>query len=286
MPRRRLLAAAAAVAVAAAGTFAISNSANAADPLDYVALGDSYSAASGVAPSAPGSPPQCLRSALNYPNVIAKATGAKLTDVTCGAAQVKDFTESQYPGLAPQVNALTADTDVVTMTIGGNDSGIFIRAAATCALAGFFTGGKGSPCKDQNGSSFEDTVRNVTYPALVKGLQAVRAKAPNAKIGILGYPWIVPAEGGCFDKIPVATGDIPYMRSLQATLNDAVGRAAAATGVTYVDLNQLSDGHDVCKPSGTRWIEPPINAENSIFAHPNALGEKNMAAAARAALGF
>ncbi|PWW65450.1 SGNH/GDSL hydrolase family protein [Actinokineospora spheciospongiae] len=281
---RRLLVTAAAAMIAAAGTFAVTTSANAADPINYVALGDSYSAASGVSPSAPGAPSQCLRSALNYPTLIAQATGANVVDVTCGAAQTSHFTTSQYPGLAPQVDALSADTDVVTMTIGGNDSGIFIRAAATCALAGFFSGGKGSPCKDGNGSSFEDTVRNTTYPDLVKALTAVRDKAPNAKIGIIGYPWIVPATGGCFDKIPVATGDVPYMRSLQATLNDAIGRAAAATGVTYVDINQLADGHDVCAAPGVRWIEPPINAQNSIFAHPNALGEREMAAAAMAAL--
>ncbi|GGS58444.1 SGNH/GDSL hydrolase family protein [Actinokineospora fastidiosa] len=284
MPRR--LIAIAAAAATAAGTVALSSAgpAQGADPIDYAALGDSYSAASGVMPTAPGSPAQCLRSALNYPNVIAERTGARLTDVTCGAAQTKDFTAAQYPGIRPQVDALSADTDVVTLTIGGNDSGIFIRAALTCSIAGFFTGGMGSPCKDQNGSSFEDTVRDKTYPDLVDALRAVRAKAPNAEIAVLGYPWIVPATGGCFDKITIAAGDIPYMRSLQATLNDAVGRAAAETGATYVDLNGLSDGHDVCQPPGVRWIEPPIGAQNSIFAHPNALGEREMAAAAMAAL--
>ncbi|WP_156754781.1 SGNH/GDSL hydrolase family protein [Actinokineospora pegani] len=286
MPRR--LIAIAAAAVAAAGSIAVSSigSANAADPINYVAIGDSYSAGSGISPSAPGSPMQCLRSALNYPNVIAEQTGAALTDVTCGGATTAHFTSAQYPGLKPQVDALSADTDVVTLTIGGNDSGTFIRASLTCAAAGWFAGGKGSPCKDQNGTSFEDTVRDTTYPDLVKALTAVREKAPNAKVAVLGYPWIVPASGSCFDVIPLAEGDVPYMRSLQTTLNDAVGRAARETGAIYVDLNQLSDGHDVCAPRGTRWIEPPINAENSIFAHPNALGEREMAKAAMAALGI
>ena len=54
-------------------------------PVRYVALGDSYSAASGVLPPDPSAPPNCMRSTANYPHVIAAATGAALTDVTCGA---------------------------------------------------------------------------------------------------------------------------------------------------------------------------------------------------------
>ena len=42
-----------------------------ATPLRYVALGDSYSAASGVLPPDPAAPLQCLRSIRNYPHVIA-----------------------------------------------------------------------------------------------------------------------------------------------------------------------------------------------------------------------
>lgn len=101
---------------------AFAASAAVAAPLRYVALGDSYSAASGVLP-VDLSAPQCLRSTRNYPRVIAGATGAQLRDVTCGAAETNDFFESQYPGTAPQLDAVQADTQLVTMTIGGNDSG-------------------------------------------------------------------------------------------------------------------------------------------------------------------
>src|SRR5262249_27461482 len=72
-------------------------------------------------PPDPVAPPQCLRPARNYPHDIARATGARLTDVTCGAAETGDFFESQYPGVPPQLNALGAETQLVTMTIGGND---------------------------------------------------------------------------------------------------------------------------------------------------------------------
>jgi lysophospholipase L1-like esterase len=253
-------------------------------PLRYVALGDSYSAASGVLPPDPSAPPQCLRSLLNYPHVVAGRIGAQLTDVTCGAAETKDFSTSQSPGVAPQLDALTRDTQLVTMTIGGNDSGVFISTILSCGAAGLSTLGQGSPCKDRYGSSFEDTIRTTTYPSLVSALRAVRAKAPRAKVGILGYPWIMPATGGCFDRMPVAQGDVPYVRGIQATLNDAVRRAAAATGVTYVDLGTASDGHDACQPIGVRWVEPVLQGTNAVIVHPNALGESQMAAQAIAVL--
>ena len=75
--------------------------AHAESTLNYAALGDSYSAGSGVLPVNPTNL-LCLRSTANYPHVIASRTGARLKDVTCGAAQTKDFTGSQYPGVAPR----------------------------------------------------------------------------------------------------------------------------------------------------------------------------------------
>ena len=166
------------------------------------------------------------------------------------------------------------------MTIGGNDSSVFINTILSCGAAGLLTLGQGSPCKDQYGSSFEDTIRNTTYPSLVNALRAVRAKAPRARVAILGYPWIMPATGGCFAKMPVAKGDVPYVRGIQATLNDAVRRAAAATGATYVNLNAVSNGHDACQPIGVRWVEPVLQGTNPVIVHPNALGESQMAAQA------
>jgi len=164
------------------------------------------------------------------------------------------------------------------MTIGGNDNNVFIDAIADCGSAGLSTLGQGSPCKDRYGSSFDDTIRNSTYPALVNALQAVRAKAPAAEVAILGYPWVMPPAVGCFPKMPVAVGDVPYVRDIQATLNDAVQRAATAAGATYIDFSQVSEGHDACQLLGVRWIEPAVAGTNPVIVHPNALGELQMAA--------
>ncbi len=245
-------------------------------PLRYVALGDSYSAASGVLPPDPTSP-LCARSTANYPHVIADRVDARLTDVTCGAAETKDFATSQYPGVAPQLDALGRRTQLVTMTIGGNDNNTFIGAIVSCGAAGVSTLGQGSPCRDTYGNQFRHDIRHTTYPALVKALKAVHHHSPHARVAILGYPWILPPTDGCFDKMPVAKGDVPYLRRVQATLNHAVRRAAAATGSTYVSFARASEGHDACQPQGVRWIEPVLQGTNPVVVHPNALGERHMA---------
>ncbi|MBV2354077.1 SGNH/GDSL hydrolase family protein [Streptomyces sp. J2-1] len=289
MPPRvltRVMAATAAVTGAFALTLA-GTPAHASTPLDYTALGDSYSAGSGVLPVDPSNL-LCLRSTVNYPHVLAARTGARLTDVSCGAADTGDVTGSQYPGTAPQLDAVKADTDLVTMTLGGNDNSTFLSAILSCGAAGVLGAGQGSPCKDKYGDSFDAAIDATTYPALKSVLQAVRAKAPHARVAVLGYPWILPARGSlsCFLKLPIAAGDVPYLRALQAHLNAVVQRAAAETGATYVDFTAASEGHDACQPSGTRWIEPLLFGTNVVPVHPNALGERRMAEQAMDVLGL
>jgi GDSL-like lipase/acylhydrolase family protein len=112
----------------------------------------------------------------------------------------------------------------------------------------------------------------------VKALKAVHKRAPRAKVAILGYPWIMPRAVGCFPTMPVAEGDVPYVRGIQRTLNDAIRRAAAATDTVYVNFNTVSEGQDACQAIGVGWIEPVVLTTNPVVVHPNALGEAKMAA--------
>ncbi|CAM5308712.1 hypothetical protein STENM327S_06087 [Streptomyces tendae] len=118
MPKHALRRVMSATAAAGALALGLTDATAHATPatLDYVALGDSYSAGSGVLPVDPTNL-LCLRSTANYPHVIAATTGAHLKDVTCGAAQTAHFSQAQYPGVAPQLDALDAGTDLVTLTI-------------------------------------------------------------------------------------------------------------------------------------------------------------------------
>jgi len=264
-------------ALIAAAVVTPSASADGSGPLKYVALGDSYSASGTVFPQDPSSPLACIRSQVSYPRLVADALGADFTDASCGGATTKNLYQSQFPGIAPQLDAVTADTDLVTLTIGGNDNNTLAAVAGGCGGLGVLSLGFGSPCMNVFGSAFEDEIRAKTYPAVRQALADIRAKAPDAQIVILGYPWIPPATKGCYPKLPIATGDIPYLRGIQGTLNGAVAQAASDTGATYVDFSATSDGHDACKASGVRWIEPPLGSDDLSLVHPNRLGQSKMA---------
>jgi lysophospholipase L1-like esterase len=245
----------------------------------YVALGDSYSAAAGVTPFVPGSPPACSRSLLNYPHDIAAVTRpASFTDVTCSGARTSDFFTTQSGATAPQLDAVTRRTRLVTMTIGGNDGGAFSGILGACVTA---SDGSpvGNPCEQQYGSTFTDIIATQTYPNLVHALTAVHRKAPRATVVILGYPRALPDTGvlACYPSMPIAMGDVPYVDEWALALNAAVEKAAAETRTRFVDLSIASAGHDACQPPGTRWIEPLTDPVNAAPAHPNAAGEAAMA---------
>lgn len=245
----------------------------------YVALGDSYSSAAGVAPFVASAPLTCSRSLVNYAHDVAVVTRpSSFTDVTCSGARTSDFFSSQAPGVAPQLDAVTKDTRLVTMTIGGNDEGVFVNSFFGCATISS-TDIMGNPCQRTYGSTFTDQIEQQTYPHLVAALTAVRRKAPAATVVILGYPRILPATGqlSCYPSMPIAMGDVPWLAHEEEVLNDAVSRAARQTGARFVDMAPSSQGHDACQPVGQRWIEPAVAPINAYPVHPNALGEAAMA---------
>lgn len=253
----------------------------------YVALGDSYSSAAGVDPQVAGAPPACSRSQLNYAHDLVAATQPVVfTDVTCSGAKTGDFFTSQTAGAPPQLDAVNKDTRLVTMTISGNDENVFVDSFFGCAAV---DAGQvyGNPCQQMYGTTFTDRIATQTYPHLVKALSAVRAKAPHATIVILGYPQILPPVGDplCYPAMPYSMGDVPWLVNQQKVGNDAVRRAAEATGARYVDTFTPSAGHDACAPIGTRWMEPLAAPVNAYPVHPNALGEAAMARETLTAIG-
>ncbi|WP_270888260.1 SGNH/GDSL hydrolase family protein [Pedococcus sp. 5OH_020] len=245
----------------------------------YVALGDSYSSAAGVAPFVADAPPTCSRSMLNYAHDLAAQTRpSSFTDATCSGAKTSDFFSPQAPGVPPQLDAVTKTTRLITMTIGGNDENVFVDSFSGCAaISG--TDILGSPCKQKYGSAFTDEIVNQTYPHVVSALMAVRRKAPDATVVILGYPRILPEAGqlSCYRSMPIAMGDVPWLNHEEDVLNSVVSRAAEQTGARFVDMSSSSAGHDACKPIGQRWIEPAVGPVNAAPVHPNATGEAAMA---------
>ncbi|MEO6021271.1 MAG: SGNH/GDSL hydrolase family protein [Knoellia sp.] len=240
----------------------------------YVALGDSFSAGSGVLPLSATASPLCAQSSVNYPHLIAQRTGRVLTDVTCGGATTADFSTAQYPGTPPQLDALRSDARLVTVGIGGNDSNVFVGLIQNCLTAGLSTAGQGSPCKDKYGATYATTITTKTLPAVRKAIADAKAKAPRATVVVAGYPQVLPPTRGCYAAIPITAGDVPYVNGIEQTLNAAVKQAALDNGATYVDMWAPSAGRDACQLPWVRWVEPAVGSLNFVPNHPNAAGER------------
>ena len=258
--------------------------------LNYTSLGDSYTAGP-LIPDLTGSPAGCARSTHNYPSLVAAAdSAASFTDVSCQGADTTSMTHKESVPLGsnpPQDNKLSPSTTLVTLQIGGNDIN-FINIIINCTTLSI-TDPFGAPCKKHYTSGGTDHLRaaiNATAPKVAADLRGIHADAPNARVLLVGYPVILPNSGnGCWPEVPIAFGDVPYLRGVEQALNAMLATEAAANNATFVDTYTASIGHDVCQAPGTKWVEGLIPTSPAVPFHPNMLGEQEMARQVLAALG-
>jgi len=262
---------------------ALPATASAADPGPYVALGDSYTAAPLVLTPV-GQPLGCLRSDHNYPSIVTAATGVtQFGDVSCSSATTEHMTgpQSTQAGTnAPQFNALNAGLKLVTVGIGGNDVGL-VGAAVKClqlgALAPTGTACRSNFAKPGGGDLLADQIA-ATAPKIAATLLGIHARAPQARVLIVGYPDVAPRGGkGCYPLVPLSDDDITYLDAMLRATNAMIAQQAAANDAEYVDTYDESIGHDVCTLPGTRWFEGLVPTAPAFPIHPNALGEDSMA---------
>jgi lysophospholipase L1-like esterase len=218
----------------------------------YVALGDSYTAAPYVylTDVAGG----CLRSNGNYPALLAKQLPVtRLVDVSCSAATTSDLTRPQrtFDGRRPpQLDALTRDTRLVTLGIGGNDFGLFGSLSSGCPLVGPEGGSvtnapDGPRCGQVDLAAATSDIRGIRR-LLTGALDRVHRRAPKATVVLVGYPRITSTSGSCPRLLPVSRADAVVIDRLTHRLSDAMRSAAKASGSRFVDMYAASDGHDVC----------------------------------------
>ena len=219
---------------------------------EYVALGDSYTAAPGLGPSVDA----CEQTTLNYPNRVAAKLGLELIDVSCGGAQTTHVTKAQTVDSIrrpAQAKAVSRSTDLVTISLGGSDFGVLPHVGYGCAALRA-EDPTGAPCQDADNAAedgtFEDQVRTVEK-RLVGVIKQVAERAPQARIVVVGYPEAFPKAGPC-TQLPLADGDYAYAYRLVQVLVSAQEQAAARSKVEYVDVFAASRGHNMC--SDDPWI--------------------------------
>jgi lysophospholipase L1-like esterase len=224
----------------------------AASDLDYVALGDSYS--SGV--GATGQIGLCLRSSNAYPGLWAARNHPKTyRSVACGGATTDTLRSTQ---LWP----LSSRTDLVSLTIGGNDVG-FASTMITCTLV------DDAGCQAAVDEA-TDVGENELPPKLDATYAAIARRAPNARVLVLGYPLL-------FDETATSCGfaglSVTKRRAINEgdrRLNAVIEERAEAAGFVYVNVMDDFAGHGACAPQP--WINGLVILPPTNSFHPNGDG--------------
>jgi lysophospholipase L1-like esterase len=259
--------------VAALGSVASPAAAARLQPGDeYVAIGSSFASGPFIPEVADQS---CLRSTNNYPNLVARKLKLTLTDVSCGASTT-DNVVSMPQGVHPlQIDAVTPDTKLVTITTGGNDVSY---TASNLICAG--DGAQGTSCIASgsiNPSEIEGLLDQVGGK-MVGMIEAIQAKAPKARIVVLPYPRVLPPSATpCPPSVPMQADDLKFMVDVSNRLHTAIKVAAKQTKVDFVD-SYAPKGHDACASESKRWIQGQDPSTTALTFHPNGAGMRAQAA--------
>ncbi|MGH3924693.1 MAG: SGNH/GDSL hydrolase family protein, partial [Pseudonocardiaceae bacterium] len=226
-------------------------------PVDYVALGDSYSSGvgTGVYDAASG---DCARSPLSYPPLWAEEhQPASFRFVACSGATTTDVRGNQITALGP-------DTDLVTITVGGNDVG-FGPVLQTCTVA------------ENDRTCFaavdaaEAYARSVLPGRLARTYAEIRSAAPYAQVIVLGYPRLFDLAPNCADPLAPNLARREKLNEGSDVLNTVIQKTVGQQlGFSFSDVRGWFASHGVC--SADPWINGPSVPTFVGPYHPNQTG--------------
>jgi lysophospholipase L1-like esterase len=230
----------------------------------YVALGDSYSSGVGTR-TYYNDGTNCQRSPYAYGPLIAAARGYALNFQACSGAKTTDVNSSQ---LGP----LNSTTNLVTITIGGNDAG-FSTVITDCA-AYYFN------CQSaiNNANSF---IANQLPGLLNTTYGLIRSHAPNAHVVVLAYPHLFTSTGTTCNFDALTSQHEIELNQTADNLDGVIKSQASAHGFTFVDPRSAFNSHEIC--SSSEWLNGLSNPTSESF-HPNTSGQANFATEIEAVL--
>lgn len=225
--------------------------------INYVNLGDSYSAGFGSGTPATATIPNCLRG--TGPTHVSKIDALKNVtlslDASCAGATTKDIAEI-IGTIKPQLAA----ADLVTLTLGANDLDTrgLVMACSTM--------GSDTACNQALLAGI------MAIPAVGasanKTLRALDAATPG-KILVLGYPRLFSTTNGNQPLISVKRAK--QLNALDDMLNLAILGATARTSARFVPVTGEFIRHGL--GSVTPWIYfNAVNLTNPFNLHPTTTG--------------
>ncbi len=225
----------------------------------YVAIGDSYTTAPGTRTyDNPNDP--CRRGPLTYPRLWAAAhPSVAFVEAACSGATTTEVISDQIP-------KLTADTTLVTIQVGGNDVH-FVDVLTNCILT----------IDDKDCLKGVELAKQAAHaylsPALVQVYAQVRAKAPSARVIVVGYPRLYTIRGTC-GILGLSDTERTALNSAADTLAGIMAQRAAEAGFTFLDARPVFDPHTLCS-KGTKWLTSLEWDKINESYHPNAAGHRD-----------
>ncbi len=273
----RILALACAAAALAAPIWAAPISAAHAAPAavpegsTYVALGSSFAAGPGIGTIAADTPARCNQSADNYPRQVARARKLKLIDRSCSGATTVDVLRGGQFGLPAQLDALTPDTRLVTVTIGGNDVRYSVDLAirSGCLRAQAAQPAAPPPCPAPP-AGFDLDQAFATTEANMEAIAAeVRRRSPQARLVFVDYVEILPAGAPC-PALSITAADAAELKARSDRLVRVTAAVAAKAGAELVKASDLTRGHDACAAQPWAMGYAPRSEWGPVGFHPQA----------------
>lgn len=217
---------------------------------NYVAQGDSYASGTGTREYYDSG---CQRSNHSYAKQLAAQEGMNLSHVACSGARIPDVR-------ANQLGALSTATNLVTLSIGGNDSG-FSSVITQCAKPWPYS----CTTDINNARSF---ITN-TLPAQLDGLYTeIETRAPYARVIVIGYPRLFNGEE-CNLFARISSSEQTSLNGVADLLATKIAAAAAAHGFEFLDVRTPFNTHRVC--DDVEWLNGLSNPVGESY-HPNQLG--------------
>ncbi len=215
-----------------------------------VGMGSSFAAGSGFGPLKPDTPMRCGRSIDNYATLVAEELRMLLVDVACGGA-TSEHVLGPWNELPPQIDAVTPDTALVTITVGGNDIGyVGYLIAESCKVRGpIALGAAGTVCPvvpvpgDDAYFKLENNLRAIAAE--------VRKRAPRAKLVFVQYLAMVPSFECA--EVPLSPEAAKNARAISVRLAQVTERAAKGTGAVVIDMTQAARKRLPCG-GATAWV--------------------------------
>lgn len=236
----------------AIGTVSAEGDVQTSESIEYVALGDSYSA--GVGAGNDDESGDCRRSANAYPRLWADAHDVSdFSFAACLGATTSDVLD--------QAEELDADTTLVTVSVGGNDAG-FTDVMVDCTV------GTDRYCLDRVEEA--KTFARDTLPDRLETVYTTLAEsAPNAEVLVFGYPRIYELNGSC--SVGLSETKRSAINAGADALVESIAQQADEAGFPFLDVRERFGGHEIC--SSDWWLHSLTWPTEESY-HPTAQGQE------------